>query len=329
MQIELTTIPLYLYAMCSINPECEEAEKKAREAEKKAREAEKKVREAEKKARETENAVEAGETWGDADEAKENAKEAKKNADDARKSADEAKKNTKEAKRVFRSVVSQEMLHLSLAGNVLLAIGGQPKLYDRDGIPKFPELLPYRKSPLKLNLRPATKDHIRDTFMKLINVIQSMQIEESEYEEGKIEALAASPVVPYKTIGLFYEYIKVGLHMTQFPRDTRIGCQFTPDQSEYASPHAAHPKNGLVVVSDREIALKAIEIIVTQGEGNLAKNVAKDDDKCSRSWCIALDLLGRLSVSRIPHIQEITAMKRSRQYMPSSAPLYVCIRRSI
>ncbi|RUS28320.1 ferritin-like-domain-containing protein [Jimgerdemannia flammicorona] len=257
---------------CTINPECEEAEKKAREAEKKAQEAE--------------NAMEAGDIT---DEAKKNAEKARKNADDARKNADDAKKNTKLAKQVFRSVVSQEMLHLSLAGNVLLAIGGQPKLYDRDSIPRFPELLLYRESPeespLALNLRPATKNHIRNTFMK---------IEKSEFKESEFQTKRAPPpVIPYKTIGLFYEYIKVGLYilyMTQFPEDTRFGCRFAPDQSEYApkntgfccqsTSHAACPKDGLVVVTDYETALKAIEIIVTQGEGNLGQGHG-DQCKCS------------------------------------------------
>ncbi|RUP26084.1 ferritin-like-domain-containing protein [Jimgerdemannia flammicorona] len=242
MQIELITIPLYLYAMYSINPECEEVEKKAREAE---------------------NAVEAGDTT---DEAKENAKEARKNADDA-------KKNTKLAKQVFRSVVSQEMLHLSLAGNVLLAIGGQPKLYDRDIIPRFPELLPYRESPLELNLRPATKGHIRDIFMEQsltdkchsIHAVREIGIREVEHNATTWEA----PVIPYKSISLFYEYIKIGLLMKQFHNDPRIGCQFAPDQSEYASPHANPSKDGLVVVTDYATATKAIEIIVTQGEGHL------------------------------------------------------------
>ena len=34
--------------------------------------------------------------------------------------------------KVFRSVVIEEMLHVALASNLLVAVGGQPKLYHQD-----------------------------------------------------------------------------------------------------------------------------------------------------------------------------------------------------
>ena len=57
------------------------------------------------------------------------------------------------------------MLHLSLAGNVLRAIGGRPKLYDVNVIPYYPMNMPYRNW-LKLCLREGTKDNL-DTFVKV------------------------------------------------------------------------------------------------------------------------------------------------------------------
>lgn len=103
MRLELFTIPLYLYAMYSINMEL-----------------------------------------GD----------------------DVAKRNSEEARKTILLIVSQEMLHLSLAGNILLAIGGQPKLYDKDIIPRYPGALPYRKDRLDLNLSPATINNI-ETFIEV------------------------------------------------------------------------------------------------------------------------------------------------------------------
>jgi hypothetical protein len=56
------------------------------------------------------------------------------------------------------------MLHLSLAGNILLAVGGTPKLYDPHIIPRYPMLMPGRVPDLVLNLRKLTKENLQ-TFI--------------------------------------------------------------------------------------------------------------------------------------------------------------------
>ena len=57
------------------------------------------------------------------------------------------------------------MLHLSLAGNVLRAIGGRPKLYDVNFIPHYPTPMPYHCS-LTLCLREGTKKNL-ETFVQV------------------------------------------------------------------------------------------------------------------------------------------------------------------
>jgi hypothetical protein len=56
------------------------------------------------------------------------------------------------------------MLHLSLAGNVLKAIGGTPKLYSRDLVPDYPMQMPGRTPKLEMQLRAATKINLQ-TFI--------------------------------------------------------------------------------------------------------------------------------------------------------------------
>ena len=56
------------------------------------------------------------------------------------------------------------MLHLSLAGNVLRAVGGKPKLYDVNYIPSYPMLMPGRVPKLWLQLRQANKANLQ-TFI--------------------------------------------------------------------------------------------------------------------------------------------------------------------
>jgi hypothetical protein len=64
----------------------------------------------------------------------------------------------------FIGVVAEEMLHLSLAGNILRAVGGQPKLYDVEYIPCYPMLMPGRVPKLWLELRRANKKNLQ-TFI--------------------------------------------------------------------------------------------------------------------------------------------------------------------
>jgi hypothetical protein len=65
---------------------------------------------------------------------------------------------------VGSGVVVEEMLHLCLAGNALLAVGGTPKLYDPDIIPKYPGPMRGRKPELTLQLREMTKENLQ-TFI--------------------------------------------------------------------------------------------------------------------------------------------------------------------
>jgi hypothetical protein len=57
------------------------------------------------------------------------------------------------------------MLHLGLAGNVLCAIGGTPKIYGEKFTPFFPVNIFYEDK-VKLQLRPATKENVR-TFVEV------------------------------------------------------------------------------------------------------------------------------------------------------------------
>jgi hypothetical protein len=66
-------------------------------------------------------------------------------------------------------VVAEEMLHLSLAGNILLAVGGQPRLYDPLVVPSYPMLMPGRVPDLFLQLRSMTKENL-DTLYRQVSV---------------------------------------------------------------------------------------------------------------------------------------------------------------
>jgi len=62
------------------------------------------------------------------------------------------------------------MLHFALAGNILCAIGGEPKLYGDSFTPEYPALI--FSDNVRLNLRGATKENL-ETFVMASVVILS------------------------------------------------------------------------------------------------------------------------------------------------------------
>ena len=58
------------------------------------------------------------------------------------------------------------MLHLSLAGNILRALGGEYRLYDKEHLPVYDDDAHILYDAIELNLEPAQK-HLLGTFVKV------------------------------------------------------------------------------------------------------------------------------------------------------------------
>ena len=112
------------------------------------------------------------------------------------------------------------MLHLTLAGNILRAVGGHPKLYDVDYIPCYPMLMPGRVPKLWLELRRANKRNLQ-TF---IDVCVSFCLKEAllyiltigQVEKREKPCAKAQPD-KYETLAQFYAAIKEGKPLNQNP----------------------------------------------------------------------------------------------------------------
>lgn len=150
-------------------------------------------------------------------------------------------------RRLVRSVVMQEMLHMTLACNILNAIGGRPAIDDPTLIPSYPGPLPGGvEGTLIVPLERFSIDLVTRVFMG-IEAPENPLVFESR-------ALAPAPV----TIGMFYA--KIGEQLkAQGP------SVFTGDPGRQVTE--GFPSDELVAVTGVESALKAIEIIVEQGEG--------------------------------------------------------------
>lgn len=151
---------------------------------------------------------------------------------------------------LLRSVVLEEMLHMSLACNLLNAVGGKPGIDKPAFIPTYPGPLPGGvESGLTVRLRRFSKELVHDEFMEIEEPEDPLQF--------PVEAALAGSQPEGLTIGQFYAAISkqiVALGPDIFIHDTsrQVTSGFFPDLTE---------------VTDPDSALNAIELIVEQGEG--------------------------------------------------------------
>ncbi|MCV4263347.1 ferritin-like domain-containing protein [Pseudomonas capsici] len=155
----------------------------------------------------------------------------------------DASKNA-EISAIISSVVIEEMLHMTLASNVMNALGGSPVIDSPGFIPNYPGPLPGGvQSDLTVHLAPFSQTQLQ-TFL---------QIEEPE-KALDFKMLAAQADV---TIGQFYTAISDAI------AQLGDGAFLNP------SPNQVGPDLmwGSVVVSNVATAQQAITTIIDQGEG--------------------------------------------------------------
>ena len=151
---------------------------------------------------------------------------------------------------LIRSVVMQEMLHMVQAANLLIAIGGKPKIYGPETAPRFPTAgLPGGTLPqLEITLKRASLEHIHDVFMAIEYPHEVVNKGNSHYKLYTIGNLYSEVKQCLKTLGDGVFYTNRTALQIRWPwRTNNYGRVF--------------------VVRDLASALEAIEEIVEQGEG--------------------------------------------------------------
>lgn len=161
---------------------------------------------------------------------------------------------------VIQSVVLEEMLHMTLAANVLNAIGGVPSPDPVTGpetgnpIPVYPATVPFIDQIPPIHLRRFCPEAV-DTFLRI----------ERAAEPGAPAGPAADGQ-QYASIGDFYAAIEEGLRtlgtddVFAEARRSRYGCQVPPR-------HYYGGAGRLIEVTDLASALDALDEIVREGEG--------------------------------------------------------------
>lgn len=151
------------------------------------------------------------------------------------------------------SVVKEEMLHMTLACNILNSIGGSPAIDSQDFVPIYPGPLPGSvEGDLIVPLKPFSLELVEKVFMTIEGP------EDPKHFPVKAEALLAT--AKPLTIGQFYGSIKQ--QIIDLSAATNI---FTGEPRLQVK--RGFPASELIVVNDVASASKAIETIVEQGEG--------------------------------------------------------------
>jgi Ferritin-like len=150
---------------------------------------------------------------------------------------------------ILAAIARQEMLHMAIAANVLTALGGAPKMTGREFVPSYPGHLPMNiNGSLVVHLGPLTLARIRDEFL---------EIEEPEHPLVFPEALEA---VPFATIGQFYGALIARIRELD-------AAAFSGDPSRQVADARWFGTNELFAIVDVRSAVRALEVIVEQGEG--------------------------------------------------------------
>ncbi len=157
---------------------------------------------------------------------------------------------------LIRGVVLEEMLHLVQVANLLNAVGGDPRVRPASTLHQYPGHLPYITRKFDVRLERFSPEGVR-TFMK---------IELPDKEQAPLLPGERRPDTGFSTIGDLYHVIEVEMERLDakgglFSRDSeQLQRQITADQYYNGAGE-------LIRVFDLDTAKRAIQEIVTQGEG--------------------------------------------------------------
>lgn len=160
------------------------------------------------------------------------------------------------ATKLIRSVAAEEMLHATLMANVLLGVGGEPRFYDPEIMPRYPGPLPHHSPELILELAPCTPDVVEEVFLTI----------ERPGAPGAPDQLDA-----WESQGQLYHAVEHAIR--RFDADGDLFA--TPQRDrQLHDPHGyvtvkydSTASGGLIVVDSLERAIEATEVAVHQGEG--------------------------------------------------------------
>lgn len=150
---------------------------------------------------------------------------------------------------ILLSVAMEEMLHMSLCCNLLVALGGKPKLLDPATFPSYPDFPPGILMSTPVALQKLSLDAIR-LFMEIEKPVRPIVIRSAAHPAHAVRKKAP-------TIGEFYARLLLGIRSVN-PPFRSVGQVTTGAMPE------------LIEIDSIAAAERAIGLIVEQGEGTTA-----------------------------------------------------------
>ncbi len=151
---------------------------------------------------------------------------------------------------VIHSVVIEEMLHMTIAANILNALGGSPDITNSDFVPNYPTHLPMGISKnLTVGIEKYSLPLVENKFMEIEKPENVLDL--------KFVQVEAMPT--FKTIGEFYIALQNKID--------ELAPKILPGDKDRQVTSDFFPSNLLYPILTKEDAINAIGIIIEQGEG--------------------------------------------------------------
>lgn len=166
--------------------------------------------------------------------------------------------------RTIHDIVVDEMLHMTIACNLLNALGRRPTIADAGFVPVYPSSLPLGiGTGLEVGLEPFSRELVKCVFM---------EIEEPENPLVFRSARSADEALPsFATIGEFYRTLAAKL--------LELGDGVvTGDPARQVVAPRWFPTARLFAITDTATAARALRLIVEEGEGTAVAPVDPDGD---------------------------------------------------
>jgi len=174
-----------------------------------------------------------------------------------------------DAVHILRVAVVEEMLHLTLAANVLNAVGGAPDLTAPGFVPAYPAYLPDGEQDFQVSRQRFSREAI-ENFLCIERPHRAPEprtrlVDRGRRPRNRLGVCPVEPEMQYYSIGEFYQEIERGLrHLSAEMGD----ALFSGDPARQATPDCFYSGGGeVVVVTDLTSACRALRLIAEQGEG--------------------------------------------------------------
>lgn len=180
-----------------------------------------------------------------------------------------------DAVRVIRAVVVEEMLHLTLAANLLNAVGGQPDLTAPGFVPLYPTALPDGETDFEVSLQRFSRDAMT-TFMTIERPARAVDQSTRLARRQRHEKLLLPGVTRegeddhhFYSIGEFYEAIEDAMIALEKEMQAAGKTLFGRGLQNQVTPDFYYSGGGEIIpVTDLASARAAIDLISEQGEGH-------------------------------------------------------------